>query len=103
MAALADTGLDATTKMYLQILLYSYVQGIAANLEMERRARAATGLTDEEWMSEQENRLRAISESDGYTAFAALLADLGDFDFDLDRLFEFGLGRLLDGFDKMIG
>ncbi|MGI5284351.1 GntR family transcriptional regulator [Nonomuraea polychroma] len=103
MAALADTDLAATTKMHLQILLYSYVQGIAANLEMERRARAATGLTDEEWMGEQENRLRAISESDGYTAFAAFLADLGDFDLDLDRLFEFGLGRLLDGFEKMIG
>ncbi|MDP4501334.1 GntR family transcriptional regulator [Nonomuraea turcica] len=103
MAALAGTHLDATTKMNLHILLYSHVQGIGANLELERRARAATGLTDEEWLSGQDDRMRAISQSGGYPAFTELMAELGDFDLDLDRLFEFGLGRLLDGFAKMIG
>ncbi|TMR08791.1 TetR/AcrR family transcriptional regulator, partial [Nonomuraea turkmeniaca] len=103
MATLAGTRLDATTKMRLHILLYSYVQGIGANLELERRARAATGLTDEEWLSGQDDRMRAISQSGAYPAFGELLADLGDFDLDLDHLFEFGLGRLLDGFAQMIG
>ncbi|MGP3964385.1 GntR family transcriptional regulator [Nonomuraea sp. 3N208] len=103
MTALTSTRLDATTKMRLHILLYSYVQGIGANLELERRARVSTGLTDEEWLSGQDDRMRAIRESGGYPAFAELLADLGDFDLDLNRLFDFGLGRLLDGFAKMIG
>ncbi|MFI7705784.1 TetR/AcrR family transcriptional regulator C-terminal domain-containing protein [Nonomuraea sp. NPDC049480] len=102
MAALAGTRLDATTKMHLQILVYSYVQGIAANLELERRARAATGLTDEEWMSAQEDRMRAISQSGRYPAFAEFLEDLGEFDLDLDRLFEFGLRPLLDGLAGLI-
>jgi DNA-binding transcriptional regulator YhcF (GntR family) len=102
MAALAGTRLDATAKMQLQILLYSYVQGIAANLELERRARATTGLTDDEWMSAQEGRMRAISESGRYPAFAEMLVELGEFDLDLDRLFEFGLSPLLDGLARLI-
>ncbi|TMR89823.1 TetR/AcrR family transcriptional regulator C-terminal domain-containing protein [Nonomuraea basaltis] len=102
MAALAGTRLDATAKMNLQILVYSYVQGIAANIELERRARAATGLTDEEWLSVQGGRMRAITESGRYPAFAEFLAELGDFDLDLDRLFEFGLRPLLDGLAAIV-
>ncbi|MFI7617211.1 TetR/AcrR family transcriptional regulator C-terminal domain-containing protein [Nonomuraea terrae] len=103
MSALAGTRLDPATKMYVNILLYSYVLAIAANVEQERQAHAATGLTDEEWMSTQEERIRAISESGTSPAFAAFLHELGDFDFDLDHLFEFGLTRLLDGLAEVIG
>ncbi|MFG1619385.1 GntR family transcriptional regulator [Nonomuraea wenchangensis] len=102
MSALAGTRLDATAKMNVHILLYSFVQGLAANFEQERRARAATGLSDEEWMSAQEERMRAVSESPGYGAFAAFLGELGEFDLDLDRLFEFGLRPLLDGLARQI-
>ncbi|MFF0769617.1 TetR/AcrR family transcriptional regulator C-terminal domain-containing protein [Nonomuraea wenchangensis] len=102
MSALAGTRLDATAKMNVHILLYSFVQGLAANFEQERRARAATGLSDEEWMSAQEERMRAVSESPGYAAFAAFLGELGEFDLDLDRLFEFGLRPLLDGLTRQI-
>ncbi|PZG08511.1 TetR/AcrR family transcriptional regulator C-terminal domain-containing protein [Nonomuraea aridisoli] len=103
MAALAGFRLDPTTKMYVNILLYSYVLSIAANVEQERRARAATGLTDEEWMSTHEERIWTISESGSSPAFAAFLRELGDFDLDLDHLFEFGLTRLLDGLTEVIG
>ncbi|MDX3101372.1 TetR/AcrR family transcriptional regulator C-terminal domain-containing protein [Nonomuraea angiospora] len=104
MAALAGTRLDATAKMHVHTLLYSYVQGIAANLELERQAQAATGLSAEEFMAGQEEHLRWIAESGDYRAFAGVVAELdGDFDLDLDRLFEFGLGPLLDGLAKVIG
>ncbi|MEV5895723.1 TetR/AcrR family transcriptional regulator C-terminal domain-containing protein [Nonomuraea fuscirosea] len=102
MRALAGSGLDAETRMYVQITLYSYVQGIAANIEKERRAQAATGVTADEWMDEQGDELRWIGESRNYPAFVQLLDDLGEFDLDLDRLFEFGLGALLDGLTPMI-
>ncbi|MGW0807596.1 TetR/AcrR family transcriptional regulator C-terminal domain-containing protein [Nonomuraea sp. NPDC002799] len=103
LAALAGSALDATGKMHVHILLYSYVQGIAANIELEQRARAATGLTEDEWMSEQEDHLRAIAESGGATAFIGLVDELGgDFDLDLDRLFDFGLAPLLDGLATVI-
>ncbi|WP_431932473.1 TetR/AcrR family transcriptional regulator C-terminal domain-containing protein [Nonomuraea jabiensis] len=103
MAALAGTKLDATAKMHVHTLLYSYVQGIAANLELERQAQAATGLSADEFMAGQEEHLRWIAESAEYRAFAGVVAELdGDFDLDLDRLFEFGLGPLLDGLAKVI-
>ncbi|MFI9840668.1 TetR/AcrR family transcriptional regulator C-terminal domain-containing protein [Nonomuraea sp. NPDC051941] len=103
MAALAGTRLDATAKMHVHTLVYSYVQGIAANLELERQAQAATGLSADEFMAGQEEHLRWIAESEEYRAFAGVVAELnGDFDLDLDRLFEFGLGPLLDGLAKVI-
>ncbi|MFI7134942.1 TetR/AcrR family transcriptional regulator C-terminal domain-containing protein [Nonomuraea sp. NPDC050153] len=103
MAALAGTKLDATAKMHVHTLVYSYVQGIAANIELERRAQAATGVSADEWMADQEEHLLWIAESNDYPAFAGVVADLGgDFDLDLDRLFEFGLGPLLDGLAKVI-
>ncbi|MEU6777589.1 TetR/AcrR family transcriptional regulator C-terminal domain-containing protein [Nonomuraea angiospora] len=103
MAALAGTRLDATAKMHVHTLVYSYVQGIAANLELERQAQAATGLSADEFMAGQEEHLRWVAESDEYRAFAAVVVELdGDFDLDLDRLFEFGLGPLLDGLAKVI-
>ncbi|GAA1622348.1 GntR family transcriptional regulator [Nonomuraea maheshkhaliensis] len=102
MRALAGSGFDAETRMYVQITLYGYVQGIAANIEKERRAQAATGVTADEWMDERGDELRWIGESRDYPAFVRLLDELGEFDLDLDRLFEFGLGALLDGLTPLI-
>jgi AcrR family transcriptional regulator len=100
MEALRDTGVDAQTKMYVQILIYSYVQGIATHIELERQAKAATGVTGDEWVEGQEDLLRLITT--GSPALAAMLAELGDFDLDLDWLFEFGLRPLLDGLAPLI-
>ncbi|MGW4791680.1 TetR/AcrR family transcriptional regulator C-terminal domain-containing protein [Nonomuraea sp. NPDC004297] len=100
MEVLQETGLDAATRMYVLILLHSYVQGIATHIELEQQARASTGMTDEEWMTGQEEFLRAVMSSN--PAFGRLLGELGDFDLDLDRLFEFGLRPLLDGLARLI-
>ncbi|MFC5822638.1 TetR/AcrR family transcriptional regulator C-terminal domain-containing protein [Nonomuraea insulae] len=102
MRAFEETALDATTKMYVHVLIYSFVQGIAANIELEQRAQAATGVTADEWMDSQEEQLRWIAVSRQYPAFTRLLAELGDFDLNLDRLLEFGLKPLLDGLSTLI-
>lgn len=103
MAALEGTRLDATAKMHVHTLVYSYVQGIAANIELEQRARAATGLTADEWMTAQEDYMTQITGSGGAPAFTKLIGELGgDFDLDLDRLFEFGLSPLLDGLTRLV-
>ncbi|AQZ67041.1 Transcriptional regulator, GntR family / Transcriptional regulator, TetR family [[Actinomadura] parvosata subsp. kistnae] len=99
--ALQETGLDATTRMYVTILIYSFVQGIAAHIELEQRARASTGITDEEWLSGQEEFMSRIMATN--PAFARMIGELGgDFDLDLDRLFTFGLQSLLDGLTGLI-
>ncbi|NUW45811.1 TetR/AcrR family transcriptional regulator C-terminal domain-containing protein [Nonomuraea rhodomycinica] len=102
LAAVDGHGLAPDAMMRIHILLYSYVQGIAANLELEQQAQAATGLTDEEWM-DRNAPYPALLAQGGYPTFVKVVEDLGgDFELDLDRLFEFGLRPLLDGLALII-
>jgi DNA-binding transcriptional regulator YhcF (GntR family) len=102
--ALDGHRLDTTTMFNLHVLLYSYVHGFAVNLEREAQARAATGLSDEEWLDTQAAALDAITASGRYPTFAKVLAHLGrvGYDLDLDELFELGLRPLLDGLTPLI-
>ncbi|MFD0276817.1 TetR/AcrR family transcriptional regulator C-terminal domain-containing protein [Kitasatospora sp. NPDC127111] len=98
LAALEGHGLDAVTVLDTHVLLYSYIEGIAVNLERETQAQAATGLTEDEWMDTRSSALGALAASGRYPAFARLTAELTDgYDLDLDALFEYGLANLLDG------
>jgi DNA-binding transcriptional regulator YhcF (GntR family) len=98
--ALDGLGLDPTTMLYLVVTLFSYVRGTAVNLESEVEAERDTGLTDDEWMAEQEERMAAIASSGEFPALTSLIAT--DIDFNLERFFEFGLQRLLDGMAVLI-
>ncbi|WP_395294055.1 TetR/AcrR family transcriptional regulator C-terminal domain-containing protein [Kitasatospora hibisci] len=103
LAALEGHGLDATTALDTHVLLYSYVEGIAVNLEREAQARAATGLTEQEWMDSRTPALGALIASGRFPAYTRLTAALPDgYDLDLDALFEFGLANLLDGLTARI-
>jgi AcrR family transcriptional regulator len=103
LAALGGLGLPPARVMDLHVLHYSYVQGLAANREREASARADTGLTDEQWVDTQLPALTAIARGRDHPHFSALLGQLdGGYDFDLDALFETGLGALLDGFEQLI-
>ncbi|MEV1247520.1 TetR/AcrR family transcriptional regulator C-terminal domain-containing protein [Nonomuraea sp. NPDC049750] len=103
LAAVDGHGLDPESMMHVHILMYSYVEGIAANFELESQAQAETGLTDDEWMRAQDARLTAVVTSGAYPTFVDVIRRMGgDFDFDLDRLFEFGLRSLLDGLAGII-
>ncbi|MEU4424701.1 TetR/AcrR family transcriptional regulator C-terminal domain-containing protein [Actinoplanes sp. NPDC024001] len=99
LAALTHAGLDPVTGFDVQILLYSYVQGLAVNIEREAHAQAATGLSDEEWMRRQDPAMGAIAATGQFPVFARLLETFATdgFDLDLDRIFELGLRLMLDG------
>lgn len=99
LSALERLDFDPVTRLDLQVVIYSYVQGLAVNLEREVRAQDATGLSGDEWMELQGPALSSIAATGRYPAFARLLAALGDdgYDLDLDRLFELGLRIMLDG------
>ncbi|MEU7801420.1 TetR/AcrR family transcriptional regulator C-terminal domain-containing protein [Micromonospora arborensis] len=92
--ALEGFGLDSETQLYVHLTLFSFGRGLATAIEPEIEAQRETGLTNDEWMGFQEERLAELA-----AAGSPLLrmAVRNDFDFDLDRLFEFGLNRLLDG------
>ncbi|MFG2226274.1 TetR/AcrR family transcriptional regulator C-terminal domain-containing protein [Streptomyces sp. NPDC048644] len=103
LSTLDRQGLDPVTMFDLHVLLYSYIQGLAVNLEREAQAEAATGLTEDEWMERQAASMRAIIESDRYPVFTRVVTGFDDgYDLNIDALFEFGLRPLLDGFAGIV-
>ena len=95
LAALDGVGLDHDTTFTAYITLVSYVRGMAVNLELEAEAQAITGIDNEEWLNAQERDVRAIVEGGRFPVFTRYVSQ--EYDFNLDNVFEFGLGRLLDG------
>ncbi len=101
LAALDGLGLDHQTTFTAYITLINYVRGTAVNLELEAEAEAATGVDNEEWMDAQEPKMRAIIDAEAFPVFTRYVSQ--DYDFSLDRLFEFGLARMLDGLAALLG
>jgi AcrR family transcriptional regulator len=97
--ALEGTGLNMEDRLYINITLFSFVSGVATALEPEAEAQRETGMTNDEWMDSQEAQLRELASSESLLLRMALQ---NDFDFDLEKLFEFGLGRLLDGLEAYL-
>ncbi|MGX6606865.1 TetR/AcrR family transcriptional regulator C-terminal domain-containing protein [Micromonosporaceae bacterium Da 78-11] len=96
LTALAGTGLGLSERMYVQILLFTFVRGVASALEPEAEAIRESGMTNDQWMASQTHNFGSVvTASAPMTNFQALAAT--DFDFSLDNLFEFGLARLLGG------
>lgn len=101
--AMEAPGLDAVTRIEAHMTLYSYVRGVAVNLESEREAEATTGMTEAQWNESQGAAFLAIATSGPYPSFARLLNELsGGYDFNLDRVFEFGLEPMIDGLMKTL-
>ena len=90
-----DTGLSQADRMYVQVLLFTFVRGVASALEPEVEAVQESGLTNEQWIEQQTTTFLAALDEGAMSRFRELASH--DFDFDLDQLFEFGLARLLDG------
>ncbi|MFJ8859536.1 TetR/AcrR family transcriptional regulator C-terminal domain-containing protein [Streptomyces sp. NPDC102451] len=99
----ALTGLDLTPEQMLHIHLtvLGYAQGIAMAVELESQARQDSGMTADEWMTAVEPRMDAIQTTAAYPVLSTLFDD-GSFDLKLGTLFEFGLGRVLDGVEVLV-
>jgi AcrR family transcriptional regulator len=100
MAAFDGTRLTASDRMMVQILLFTFVRGVASALEPEAEAIRDSGLTADEWMQTQEASFLGVLDTNALPHFRELIET--EFDYDLDQLFEFGLGRLLDGLTPWI-
>jgi AcrR family transcriptional regulator len=100
LTALDGNGLDLDTMFTTYLTLINYVRGIAVNLESEAEAEAVSGLNSEEWLDTQEPQLRSILPPGQFPMFERLISE--EYDFSLDRIFEFGLQRLLDGLATLI-
>jgi AcrR family transcriptional regulator len=100
LTALDGYGLDLDAMFTAYLTLINYVRGTAVNLEAEAEAEAASGLNSEEWLDTQEPQLRSILTPGQFPIFERLISE--EYDFSLDRIFEFGLQRLLDGLATLI-
>jgi hypothetical protein len=81
--------------------VFTFVRGVASALEPEAEAVRETGMTNDEWMATQDATVRTLAGAHGMTRFQELIGQ-GDFDLDLDALFQFGLTRLLDGVEMLV-
>ena len=98
--ALDGLGLTIQEMMYAHTTLFGHVRGLAFNLESEAQAEQDSGLTSDEWMQTQEHGFRVIADAGDFPLLTRLVNS--DMEFDLDELFEFGLGRLLDGLERYL-
>ena len=94
--ALDGLGLDRTTTWHVMLTVLGFVRGLAVNFEPEAHAEQDTGVTYTEWTEAQDRRLHKILASGQFPTLSRL-ATGPDIDADLDTVFEFGLGQLLDG------
>ncbi|GIM96641.1 TetR/AcrR family transcriptional regulator C-terminal domain-containing protein [Paractinoplanes toevensis] len=100
MAAFDGTGLPLADRMYIQIVTFTFVRGVASALEPEAQAIRDSGLTNDQWVEAQTGRFLAVLDDRAMPHFRELTTE--DFDFDLTLLFEFGLARLLDGLEPYV-
>ncbi len=98
----ALSGVDKSDALYAAISVFAFVRGVALAMETEAYAEQDTGLTADEWADRQSDQMAALVASGNLTGFRELLADDFDFDYDLDRLFEFGLELVLDGLEMRL-
>jgi len=96
--ALESLDMPAAERMQVHILLHSFVQGLASNLEAEADAARDTGLTEAEWMGTRDSGFQALAASGRFPAFARTFQAVDDgAALEVDRLFEVGLTMWLDG------
>ncbi|WP_405166924.1 TetR/AcrR family transcriptional regulator C-terminal domain-containing protein [Nocardia sp. NBC_01499] len=97
--AFDDLGIDPDAVIYAHVSLFSYVRGIAVNLELEAGVRRA-GTPAEPW-DVHEPEFEQFLANGQYPTLTSL-NERNDFQFDIDKLFDFGLHRLLDGFAAFV-
>jgi AcrR family transcriptional regulator len=103
MRALDGTALDEAEKLQVHVVVHSFIQGLAVNLEAEAQMVGDSGTTDADYMRAQDGTFREAANSRRYPYFAKMILGVSDtFEIDLDALFELGLGALLDAFTRLM-
>ena len=103
--ALADIGLtDVEMDSALTVVL-GYVHGIARGAVDASQAEASTGMTDEQWWRAHEPLLARAFDPERFPTASRVGAAVGEefrSAYDPEHVFEFGLGRVLDGIEAFV-
>jgi len=98
--ALEGLGLTQQQKIHIHIALFSHLRGLALSLEPEAQAEQDSGMTSDEWMETRQEEFFAVMRGGDFPMMLEMFND--DLEMDLDALFEFGLGRFLDGLERYL-
>ncbi|RSM71470.1 GntR family transcriptional regulator [Kibdelosporangium aridum] len=101
LTALRRLGLPVADMWYTHLSIFGHIRGLALTLQDEMQARQDTGVTHEEWMATEEAALDRLLETGRYPTMAQFIKT-EDFDYDLDKVFEYGLRLLLDGVERQL-
>src|SRR5580698_2570438 len=104
LACLHGTGLTEARKASVIMLLSGYVRNLATMEADIMAAVRASGLAPLEWMGNWAAMIKSVVDRDRFPALATFM-DAGVFeaDDDPDDEFIFGLDRILDGIEALIG
>jgi DNA-binding transcriptional regulator YhcF (GntR family) len=100
LSALDGRGLSDETIMIAALTVVGYVRGMAVSLAMEREAEDETGVSVDAYLSNQEAAFRDIAATGQYPTLVRVAG--ANMDLSVERLFEFGLARMLDGLSTLL-
>lgn len=95
LSALREAGFAFEEMMFIHLTLFGHIRSCGLMLQAETRARQDTGRTTDESADEFRPALSRLLDSGAYPTMELLIDN--EFDYDLDRIFEYGLNRILDG------
>ncbi|MFD9827219.1 TetR/AcrR family transcriptional regulator C-terminal domain-containing protein [Tsukamurella tyrosinosolvens] len=95
LAALRAAGLEQREAFTEYLCLLNLVRGLGATIEPELADRAATGVTEDEWIDTRLDELRAAAPPDRFPVMAEMLHT--SYPYDADVLLDTALTRYLDG------
>jgi AcrR family transcriptional regulator len=92
MAALRELGLPPAQALQVVLALAGLLSGVGASLQAEVETERETGLTQSDWVDEQEEAFLRLDVGNRFPNLAAVEDPP-----DLDEVFELGLALILDG------
>lgn len=98
--ALDGLGLSLRIRMQEALALHSLVLNVALATADEVEAEQETGVTLARWLQTQQIRTEELFASGRFPLLAQVHEEMAP---DLDELFEYSLGRHLDGFAMLVG
>ncbi|MEU8685404.1 GntR family transcriptional regulator [Streptomyces sp. NPDC048611] len=94
-------GVDPVTLLHMAVTLLNHVRATAAGFEDDLEAEQETGMDQRQWMASMEPVFEGILTSGSYPMYGGISEHDEDV-VTLTSLFEFGLGRLLDGMAVLV-
>jgi AcrR family transcriptional regulator len=106
LTAFEDMGLDDVTRDDCLTHLLVFVQGWARVAADTRAARAESAMSDRQWWQANAPLLEKVFDAEQYPTAVRVRPAAGDAHgtaYDADHVYEFGLARVLDSFEALVG